>query len=146
MSDDLSGNPPVSFYIIAAVFLIWNLIGVMFYYMQMTMTPEIMADNFTPEQVTFMTAIPVWATAAYATAVNAGVVAAILLLLRKAWAVPAFIVSFAAVLIQDFDAFVLTDAIGIWGISGIYLPLVVIVICISEIMYSRSAKAKGWIA
>jgi hypothetical protein len=54
-------------------------------------------------------------------------------------------VSFIGVLIQDFDAFVLSDAISVWGSSALPLPIIVIVICIFEIWYSRSAKAKGWL-
>jgi len=138
MSDDLNGKPPTSYYVIATVFLLWNLIGVLFYYMQVTMTPEFMAANFTPEQVDFMVNEPVWATAAYATAVNAGVIAALLLLFRKSLALPFFALSFVAVLLQDLNAFVLTNAIEVWGSSALYLPAVVIVICVTEIWYSRS--------
>jgi hypothetical protein len=138
MSDELNGKPPVSYYIIAGVFLVWNSIGLLFYYMQVTMTPEVMVANFTPEQVAFMNGEPAWATAAYATAVNAGVIAAILLLLRKSLARPFFVLSFVAVLLQDLNAFVLTDGIGVWGMSGLYLPAVVIAICVTEIWYSRS--------
>jgi len=138
MSEELNAKPPVSYYVIAGAFLVWNLIGLMFYYMQVTMTPEVMAANFTPEQVAFINDEPTWATAAYATAVNAGVIAAILLLMRKSLALPFFILSFVAVLLQDLNAFVLTDGIGVWGSSGLYLPAFVIVMCVIEIWYSRS--------
>ena len=138
MSDDANSQPPVSFWIISGVFLVWNAIGLMFYYMQVTMTPEFMAANFTAAQVSLMESTPVWATAAYATAVNAGVIASLLLLLRNSWAKTFYLVSFAGVLIQDFDAFILSDVIGAWGTSALYLPVMVIVICLAEIWYSRS--------
>ena len=138
MSEPQQYQPPVSYYAIAAFFLIWNLIGLMFYYMQVTMTPEVMAANFTPEQVAFMIGEPVWATAAYATAVSAGVVAALLLLLRKSRAKLFFIISFAAVLLQDLNAFVLSNGLEVWGMSGLYLPVIVIVMCLAEIWYSHS--------
>lgn len=138
MSENLNGKPPTSYYIIAGAFLVWNLIGLMFYYMQVTMTPEVMAANFTPDQVAFMHNEPTWATAAYAIAVNAGVIAALLLLFRKSLARPFFILSFVAVLLQDLNAFVLTNAIEVWGTSGLYLPALVIVICVTEIWYSSS--------
>ena len=138
MSDALNGNPPTSYYVIAAVFLVWNLIGLMFYYMQVTMTPEVMAASFSAEQINFMISEPTWATAAYATAVNAGLVATLLLFFRKSLARPLFMLSFAAVLVQDFNAFILSDGVAVWGISGLYLPAVVIVICVWEIWYSSS--------
>ncbi|NNC58289.1 MAG: hypothetical protein HKO12_12075 [Woeseiaceae bacterium] len=145
MSDAINNKPPMSYWVIAAILLAWNLIGMMFYYMQVTMTPEVMAENFNEAQQAWMINEPIWATAAYGTAVTAGVVAAGLMLMRKALAVTLFIVSFVAVLVQDFNAFILSDWQGVWGNSALYLPTVVIVICVFEIWYTRSAKAKGWL-
>lgn len=137
MSDELNGTPPISFYIVAGVFLFFNVTGLIFYYQQMTLTPQ-MLQGLDASTITFMEATPVWATSGYAIAVNAGVVASIVLLLRKAWALPVYIVSFAGVLTQDFDAFVLRDAVGVWGSSAYYVPSVVLVMCLVEIWYSRS--------
>ena len=145
MSDALNGKPPTLFWVIAVVLLLWNFTGLMFYFGQVTMTPETLAANFSAAEREFMAQIPVWATAAYATAVTAGVIGAVLLLLRKALALPFFIVSFVGVFVQDFDAFVLSDAISVWGTGALTLPAVVIVICIFEIWYTRSAKAKAWL-
>ena len=137
MSDELNGKPPTSYNIIAGVFLVWNLIGLMFYYQQMTLTPEMMA-SMGAEIAAFMEATPVWANAGYAIAVNAGVLASIALLLRKSWAFPLFALSFVGVLVQDFDAFVLRDVVAVWGSSAYYVPSAVIVIGLIELWYSRS--------
>ena len=145
MSDTLNGKPPILFWVIAVVLLLWNFTGLMFYYGQVTMTPEMMAETFSEVERAFMEQTPVWSTAAYATAVTAGVIGAVLMLLRKALALPLFIVSFAAVLIQDLDAFVLRDVVEVWGSNSFTLPLVVIVMCVFEIWYTRVARAKGWL-
>jgi len=137
MSDDLNGKPPTSYNIIAGAFLVWNLIGLMFYYQQMTLPPEMIA-SMGAEIAAFMEATPVWANAGYAIAVNAGVLASIALLLRKSWAFPLFVLSFVGVLVQDLDAFVLRDVVAVWGSSAYYVPSAVIVICLSELWYSRS--------
>ena len=137
MSDQLNGRPPASYYIIAGVFLVWNIIGLLFYYQQMTLTPEAIA-SMGPEIAAFMEATPVWANAGYAIAVNAGVVASILLLLRNSWALHLYVLSFLGVLIQDLDAFVLRDVAGVFGNFAYYLPSIVIIICIAEIWYTRS--------
>lgn len=137
MSDELNGKPPVSYNIVAGVFLAWNLIGLMFYYQQMTLTPEMMA-SMGAEIAAFMAATPVWANSGYAIAVNAGVLASIALLFRKQWAFPLFALSFAGVLVQDFDAFVLRDVVAVWGSSAYYVPSAVIVIGLIELWYSRS--------
>lgn len=146
MTNEANGQATAMFWVLAIFFLLFNAIGLFFYYMQMTITEEMLAANFTPEQQEFMRNIPVWATSAYALAVNSGVLASILLLLRKAWAVPLYIFSFVCVLIQDLDAFLLSDGIGVWGTSGLYLPITVIVVCIAEIWYSRKARADGIIS
>lgn len=137
MSDQLNGQPPASYYIIAGVFLVWNIIGLLFYYQQMTLTPEAIA-SMRPEIAAFMEATPVWANAGYAIAVNAGVVASILLLLRKSWAFHLYVLSFLGVLVQDLDAFVLRDVAGVFGNFAYYLPSIVIIVCIAELWYTRS--------
>lgn len=137
MSDELNAKPPISYNVIAGLFLVWNLIGLMFYYQQMTLTPEMVA-NMGAEMAAFMEATPVWANSGYAIAVNAGVLASIALLLRKSWAFPLFVLSFAGVLVQDLDAFVLRDVVAVWGSSAFYVPSAVIVICVIELWYSRS--------
>jgi hypothetical protein len=145
MSDTLNGKPPILFWAIAVVLLLWNFTGLMMYYGQVTMTPEMMAEAFSEVERAFMEQTPVWATAAYATAVTAGVIGAILMLLRKALALPLFIVSFAGVLIQNLDAFVLRNVTDVWGSDSFTLPLIVVVMCVFEIWYTRVASAKGWL-
>lgn len=139
MSEELSEQPSMWYYIIAGVFLAWNLIGLMFYYQQMTMTPEIMvANDLTPLQIAWMEATPVWANAAYATAVTLGVLASILLLLRNSLAFPAYAISFACIIIQDVESFVLRNPSEAWGGGAYIIPVLVFVIAVIEIWYSKS--------
>jgi hypothetical protein len=137
---------PTSFWIIGGVFLLWNFLGLMIYYDQVTMSPEVLADTFNAAQQAFLEDMPLWATSAYAIAVTAGVIASLLLLVRNALALPAFIVSLAGVIVQDLNSFVMSDGLAVWGSSALYLPTLVLVLCVVEIWYSRSAKAKGWIS
>ena len=137
MSDDLNAKAPTSFYIIGGIFFLWNFTGLALYYQQMTMTPEVLA-SFGPVKAAFIEATPVWANAAYATAVTFGFVASILLLLRSSWALPAFILSFAGILLQDLESFVIRDVIGVFGNEAFIIPPLVFVIAIVEIWYSKS--------
>jgi hypothetical protein len=146
MSDIPNSELPTSFWIIGGVFLLWNFFGLMIYYDQVTMAPEVLADNFNAAQQAFLENMPMWATSAYAVAVTAGVIASLLLLVRNALALPVYIVSLAGVLVQDLHSFVLSDGLAIWGSSALYLPTLVILLCVAEIWYSRSAKAKGWLS
>ena len=147
MAETLNNKPSTAYWVIAGVLLAWNLVGLMFYYQQSTLTPAIMMDaGLTDQQIVHITNTPAWAHAGYALAVNAGVLGALLLLLRKAWAIPLFYLSLAGALVQDLDAFVMRDAIEAWGTTAIALPLIVIAICVFEIFYARSAKTKGWLS
>ena len=146
MPDSTNGRPPTSYWIIAGFFLLWNFLGLMIYYDQVTMTPEVIAENFSPAQQEFLQNMPVWATSAYAIAVTAGVIASALLFARRALALPVFVISLVGVLVQDLNSFVLSDGLSVWGTSALYLPTLVLLICIIEIWYSQSAKAKGWLS
>ena len=147
MSEESTSKATTAFWVIAAAMLVWNLIGLMFYYQQSTLTPEIMMDlGMTPQQIAHITNTPAWGHSGYAFAVNAGVLGAIFLLLRKVWAIPLFVISLVGALVQDLDAFVLRDAMEAWGSGAVFLPLLVVVICVVEIWYSRQAKARGWLS
>ena len=147
MPEESTSKPTTWFWVLAGAMLVWNLIGFMFYYQQSTLTQQIMQDaGLTAQQIAHITNTPAWGHSGYAIAVNAGVLGAIFLLLRKSWAVPFFVLSLLGALVQDLDAFILRDAIGAWGPNAVYLPLTVIVICVAEILYARGAKAKGWLS
>jgi len=145
MSDLLDGRPATSFWIIGGAALVWNLIGLVFYYSHVTMSPEALA-GFSEAQQEFFNTTPTWATSAYAIAVNAGVLGSLFLLLRKAWAVPLFILSLAGIIVQNLDAFVLRGAMEVWGSEGIYLPAIVVVVSVALVWYSRQAKDRGWLS
>ena len=138
MSDELNGKPPSSFYIIGAVFLVWNVIGFMFYLQQAMMTPENVPEGVDAAMLEFMAATPVWATSAYAIAVNVGMLASVLLLMRKSVAMPLFVVSLIGALILDLDSFVLRDVVAIWGSGAYVVPCAVIIVGVIQIWYSRS--------
>jgi len=146
MSDEVNRKVPTSFWIVAGAATVWNLIGLMIYYQQMTVSPEVLAQSLTPEQVEFLTSTPKWATSAYAMAVNAGLLGSILLLLRKAWAVPLYGLSLAAIIVQDVHGFLLANGLQVWGTGALVLPAIVLSIAIGLLIYSRNAKARGTIS
>lgn len=145
MSDLLDGRPATSFWIIGGAALVWNLIGLVLYFSHVTMSPEALA-GFSEAQQEFFNTTPAWATSAYAIAVNAGVLGSLFLLLRKAWAVPLFILSLAGLIVQNLDVFVLRGAMEVWGSEVIYLPAIVVVIGVALVWYSRQAKDRGWVS
>jgi ABC-type Na+ efflux pump permease subunit len=141
MSELLDDKPELSFWMIGAFALVWNLIGLVFYYSHVSMTPDAL-EGFTEAQQAFFRSTPVWATSAYAVAVSAGVLASLFLLLRKAWAVPLFALSLIGIVVQDLHAFVVSNGLEVWGTEGIFLPALVLVVAIALLMYARGARQK----
>ena len=145
MSDEINGGPNTNFWIIGGVALVWNLIGLAMYISQVTAGPEAYAQ-YTEAQQAFMTGMPGWATSAFAIAVSTGVLGSLLLLLRKGLAVIMFIASLLGIIVQQAHAFVFANGLEVWGTTGLVLPIVLIVVAVALLMYSRAAKAKNWLS
>lgn len=145
MSDSINGKPPTTFWIMGGVALVWNLIGLIVYYMQVSATDEVLRSAYGEAQYDYLSAIPAWVTSAYAIAVTAGVLGCVLLLLRKAWALPVFVVSLAGIIVQDTYSFFLSDAVEVFGAGVIIIPTVVLLIAICLVVYSQTAKKSGWL-
>jgi hypothetical protein len=145
MNEQLNARQTTLFWFVGGAALIWNLFGMMIYVSQVSATPDQLAEAYSPEQVEFMLSTPKWATAAFALAVTTGVLGCILLLLRKSWALPVFIVSLAAVFVQNVNSFVLNDAAALFGLVPVYIQSTIIIIGAALIWYARYAKSHGWL-
>lgn len=144
MNDTPDTEPSNAFWLIAAGALTWNLIGMMTYLMQVSMTPETIAEMSAAEAALYSN-VPMWATAAYATAVFAGTIASIGLLLRRRWCQPVFVVSFAAILVQMAHAVFMTELLSVRGGSAAVLPVIIIAVAALLVWYSNVTKQKGWL-
>ncbi|WP_370625279.1 hypothetical protein [Pseudoalteromonas gelatinilytica] len=92
-------NPPAWLKPLAWAALVWNLLGVIAFVMQLLITPEMISQLPEAQQAAYRD-IPLWSTAAFAIAVFAASFASILLLAKKALARELFLISFIAVLVQ----------------------------------------------
>lgn len=144
MIDALASKPGRGFWIISVVALVWNLLGIMSYVMQVSMTPEQLAEMQDAERLLY-SGIPAWVTGAYAIGVFGGTLGSIALLLRKAWAVPVFIVSLVAIVVQMGHALLMTDAVEVLGPTAAIMPLVITAVAAFLVWYALSARKKGWL-
>ncbi len=143
MSDTAKKKAPSWFMIVAVVLLIWNLLGVIAYLHQVTMSPE--ALTALPEtERQLLENTPAWATAAFAVAVNCGMLGCLLLLLKKNLAGLFLQLSLAGVLVQMYHAFFIARAIDVLGPRGVVMPVLVIVIAIFLVVLAARAKANQW--
>jgi len=111
----------IGFWITGAFALVWNLIGVAMWYMQVTMSAEQLAA-MTDAQRQVYEATPGWLNIAFAVAVFAGVLGALGLLLKKRWAATMFLLSLIALLVQMAGAYVVTPAWAAYGPVGLAMP------------------------
>lgn len=144
MNEEVASKPEKIFYWISGIALLWNLVGIMAYVGQVTLTPDQLAA-MPAEQRALYENIPVWATAAYAIAVNAGALGCLLLLLRKALAVPVLVLSLAAVIVQFFHAYFMTSMLDTMGRSPVVVSVTIIFIGVYLVWFANQAKLKGWL-
>jgi len=145
MSELLNGAPPKSYYWIAGVALVWDLLGVMAYITSVTMSPEALAA-LPDAQRALYESTPAWATAAFAIAVNGGVLGSLLLLLRKTIALPVLIVALIAVLTQMFHGYFMANTLEALGGANAGFSGVIIFIASFLVWFANDAKSKGWLS
>jgi hypothetical protein len=113
--------------------------------MQRTMTEEALSA-MEPAQRALVESTPTWLIAVYALAVNTGALGCLLLILRKAWAVPVLIVSLLCIVVQMGYSLTMTDAMEVYGGAVVGQAALITVIGIYLVWYSRRAKDNGWIS
>ena len=124
--------------------LIWNLMGVTAYIMQVSMTPEALAALPAAEQELYATT-PAWANGAFAVAVWAGAAGCLLLLLKRSAAFYLFLASLAGVAVQMFHSFFMSKSFEVYGPGGLIMPILVIVVASFLVCLSIYARKETWL-
>ena len=137
MNENPTQKPPIWYWIITAIALLWNIMGIGAYFAQTLMTPEIMAA-LPQDQQDMYANLPSWYLIVFAIAVFAGSLGCLALLLRKKWAYLLLLISAIAAVIQmSYLAF------GI-KMANAMTPMIIIV-AIALVWLSKYATKKGWI-
>ena len=144
MNDKAVGGVHWSFWAIGAVALIWNVMGVINFFMQMN------ADALAamPEsQRAIIEGRPAWATGAFAIAVLGGALGSLLLLLRKSAATYFFIVSLLGMIVHMIPYLGMTGStIKFGSVEMSMFILMPLGVATFLIWYSKQAESKGWIS
>ena len=139
MNDKAANDVHWSFWVNGVVTLIYNLMGVANYFVQMN--ADALA-SFPEHYRSIIEGRPAWATVAFAIAVFGGSLGCVLLLLRKPAAFYVFIASLLGVAVSMMHIFSVAglESLDVW--VGVLMQLVVTVFLI---WYAKLVERKGWI-
>lgn len=138
-------KPPILFWIVSVIALIWNIMGVI-QYLDQAYSTESFREQYTAEQLQIIANTPAWVTSVFALAVFTGVFGSIALLLRKKWAYALLLVSLICVVAQMFYSLFIINSVEIFGTSSIVMMAVVLIFAILFLLFSKKAITKHWIA
>ena len=137
---------PAWFWVVAVLALLWNLLGLAMAWMQYSMTPGQLAQ-LSEAQRTLHEAFPAWLWAVDGIAVAAGTLGSILLLMGRRLALPVFRVSLVAVVVLFGYCLFPGGMLEVLGAAqALPMPILVTVIAILLIWFTRWSIARGWLA
>ncbi len=137
-------SPPVWFWVISIIAMLWYLIDISAFFMRVLMTDDVIKAMPENQQHLYRK-MPLWVNIVFAGEVFGGALGGVGLLLRKKWALPLFVVSILGVLSQTFHVYFLSDAISTMGTPAVVMPLLAILIGMVMIVLAKSAISKHWL-
>lgn len=142
-STDTDTPTPWHLWVVGILGLLWNSVGAFDYLMTETKNEAYMS-RFTPEQLEFFYGFPTWVVALWALAVWGGVLGAVLLLMRRRWAVPVFLVSFLSMILTTIHNYVIEDGLAVMGGPGpLLFSAVIFVVAVLLLLYARAMERRG---
>ena len=132
-----TSHPPKWFKAVVILALLWNLMGIINFFMQINLTDEAMAAYSSAEQELIKNT-PFWSLIAFAIGVFGGTIGCIGLLLRKRWSITPLLFSLFAVIAQMSYWVFFTKALEVNGSTTYIMPLVVILIAFLLVRLSRN--------
>jgi hypothetical protein len=134
---------PIWYWVIAAVALLWNLLGCAFFAIEI-FAQEAAIQSMTEDQKAWARSIPGWIYFVYGLAVSTGVAGSIGLFMRKGWTIAIFAICLVAVIVQMVDTMIIGGGIKVMGPSGAVMPSLVTVIAAALLWFSWFARSRSW--
>ena len=133
---------PVHLWVVGVLALLWNAMGA-FDYLATQLKLESYMSQFTPEQLDYFYNFPKLMTACWAFAIWGAVAGTIGLLMRKKWAVSAYVVSCVGMFFTTIYNFGMTNGAEVMGTEGMIFSVVIWVIALFLLWYSWTQAKKG---
>ncbi len=128
--------------LVGVIAMLWSAMGVVDFLMTQTRNETYMSQ-FTPEQLEFFFGFPPWLTACWAIAVWGGLLGGILLLTRKRFAYPAFLLSFLAMLVTTVHSYLFSNGLEVMGDGpSLIFSAVIFLVASLLVVYARAMKRR----
>ncbi|MGB6231088.1 MAG: hypothetical protein WBF53_13285 [Litorimonas sp.] len=138
-------KPSIWFWIIGVLGLLWNVGGAYDYLMTRTNNADYLS-NFPPEMIAYYANMPMLMDVMWPVAVWGGVLGWLLVLLRRRWAVPVFIVSLVAMAV-NFVWMATTGGLALqaeaMGAGAYAFTALIVAFAVFAVWFSRRERAKG---
>lgn len=145
MTEITKQKPPFWFWIIAVVGLLWNGLGVNQYLHQAYKTDALKEMYPDPKIYDMILNTPSWVMAAFATAVFFGLLGCLLLLLRKKWAYPMFIISLLGIVAQMIYNIFMSGAMEVYGPGAVLMPLTIFLFGLLLLWFTKKSIKQQWV-
>lgn len=134
---------PWHFWVVAVLALLGAAAGAYDYVMTQTENPGYLA-MFTPEQSAYFTDLPLWQAILWALGVWIGVVAAILFVLRRAWAAPLLALSLLCTAVFTITCIAApTLRASMMAPGPLAVMIVVLALSLFIVLYAFAMKKRG---
>ena len=144
MNEEQKTVVPTWFWVIAAVSLMWNILGCVIFSLEV-FAQDAIIESMTDEQKEWVRSTPRWIYVVFAISLSTGVVGSFCLLMRKKLSAPLFKISLVAVLIQMVYTMLIAGGLRVMGPTGAVMPTVVITLAVVWLWFSLLSKGKGWL-
>jgi len=138
------GRIPGWYWAVALAALLFELAGCFFYLVEVKMSAADIAA-LPIDQAAMLAARPGWYYVAFAIAVWIGLAGAVLLLLRRQWAVWVLLVSLVAAIVQFSSVLIVPGMRAITPSDALFVPIVIIVIAYAVWQFAKLSGRRGWL-
>jgi len=137
-----SGKTPVHFWVIGILALLWNSWGA-FDYLATKLQLDFYMSNFTEQQLEYFYGFPKLMTAFWASGVWGAVAGSIGLLLRRKWALWAFVISCTGLFVTTIYNYGMSNGAEVMGSIGVIISVAIWAMALFLLWYSWSQAKKG---
>lgn len=136
-------KPPYWYWIVAAIALIWNILGLSNFILTAFFKSQLMV-GLTLEQQNLVNKVPLWAMICFGIATVTGTLGCVLLLLRKKLAMPLFSISLITMIAQFINWLVIQKA-GDYFPNSYTMPTLVVLVGLFLIWFTKFSFRKNWV-